>query len=83
MKQKQYEPMSTAEMAFSLFAANEGYLDDIDPSDVVTFEAAMQSFIKSSYSELVASINESTDYNSNVESSMRDALDDFKKNQSW
>lgn len=83
MKQKQYEPMSTAEMAFSLFAANEGYLDDIDPSDVVTFEAAMQSFIKNSYSELVASINESTDYNSNVESSMRDALDDFKKNQSW
>ena len=30
MKQKQYAPLSVAEMALSLFAANEGYLDDVD-----------------------------------------------------
>jgi len=30
MKQPQYSPLSIAEMAFSLFAAEEGYLDDIE-----------------------------------------------------
>ena len=30
MKQKQYQPLTIAEMAVSLYAANEGYLDDID-----------------------------------------------------
>ena len=29
MKQKQYSPLNVAEMAASLFAANEGYLDDV------------------------------------------------------
>ena len=30
MKQKQYSPLSVAEMAVSLYAANEGYLDDVE-----------------------------------------------------
>ncbi len=41
MKQKQYSPLSVAEMAVSLFAANEGYLDDVDIKKVVDFEAAL------------------------------------------
>ena len=34
MKQPQYQPMSVAEMALSLFAANEGYIDDVAGVDV-------------------------------------------------
>ncbi|MEJ2397091.1 MAG: F0F1 ATP synthase subunit alpha, partial [Gammaproteobacteria bacterium] len=79
MKQKQYAPMSVAEQAFSLFAANEGYLDDVEVKKVVDFEAAMQSYLKSSHKELLESINDSGDYNEDVAGKMRKALDGFKQ----
>ncbi len=78
MKQAQYSPMSVAEMAFSLFMANEGYLDDIDTNKVVDFEAAMLAHIKSNYAELLDQINSTGDYNDDIEAAMRAALDDFK-----
>jgi len=42
MKQAQYAPMSTAQIAASLFAANEGYFDDVEKEQVVACESAMQ-----------------------------------------
>ncbi len=78
MKQAQYSPMSVAEMAFSLFMADEGYLDDIDTNKVVDFEAAMLAHIKSNYAELLDQINSTGDYNDEIEAAMRAALDDFK-----
>ncbi|MBI1424037.1 MAG: F0F1 ATP synthase subunit alpha [Gammaproteobacteria bacterium] len=79
MKQKQYAPMSVAEQAFSLFAANEGYLDDVEVKKVVDFEAAMQSFLKSNHKDLIDSINQSGDYNDDIAGKMRAALDKFKQ----
>ncbi len=83
MKQPQYQPMSVAEMALSLFAANEGYLDDVDVSEVVTFEAAMQAYVKSNHAELIEEVNRDTAYSDEVVGKMAAALDDFKKNGSW
>lgn len=78
MKQAQYSPMSVAEMAFSLFMANEGYMDDVPVNKIVDFESAMVAHIKSNNADLVASINDSGDFNDDVEAKMRAALDDFK-----
>ena len=78
MKQAQYSPMSTAEMAFSLFMANEGYMDDVAVNKVVDFEAAMVAHIKSNNAGLLAQIDETGDFNDEIEASMRAALDDFK-----
>ena len=80
MKQAQYSPMRVAEMAFSLFAANEGYLDDVEASKIVDFEAAMQAHLKSSNGDLLDKINESGDYDDDIEAAMRAALDNFKAN---
>jgi F-type H+-transporting ATPase subunit alpha len=46
MKQKQYAPMSVAEMALSLYAVNNGYFDKVDRRKVVETEAALQSFAR-------------------------------------
>ncbi len=83
MKQPQYQPMSVAEMAFSLYAVNEGYLDDLQVSEVVPFEAAMQAYLKSSHAELVDSINANPNYSDEVADKMSAAIEDFKKNGSW
>ncbi len=83
MKQKQYAPLSVAEMAVSLFAANEGYLDDVDSEKVVSFEAALHDFVRSNYSGLLDTINESGDYNDDIKSELAKALDDFKSKGVW
>jgi len=66
MKQRQYSPMSVAEMAISLYAANEGYLDDVDVKKVVAFEDAMLAHIRSNNGALIDKINESGDYNDDI-----------------
>jgi len=83
MKQPQYEPLSVAEMAFSLFAANEGYLDDLDVPKVVGFEHSMRAYLHSNHAELLADINANPVYDDKVADSMKAALDDFVKNGAW
>ena len=80
MKQAQYSPLLVAEMGFSLFAANEGYLNDVDVKKVVEYEAAMLAYMKSNKADLIAQINESGDYNDDIAAAMTSALDDFKVN---
>ena len=83
MKQNQYQPLSIAEMAVSLFAASEGYLDDVDVKKVVDFEHALHSFMRASHTRLLAEINKTGDYNDEIIASFKAALEDFKANHSW
>ena len=83
MKQKQYSTMSVAEMAVSLFAVNEGYLDDVDAKQVVEFEQAMQSHMKSQHSDLMEEMNRDQAYSDEVADKLHEALKDFKANGSW
>ena len=80
MKQAQYSPLSVAEMAFVLYAANEGYLNDVPVNKVVEYEAAMLADMKSNHGDLIAQINESGDYNDDIATAMESALDNFKEN---
>lgn len=83
MKQKQYSPLSVAEMGVSLFAANEGYLEDIDVKKVGDFEAALLAYMKSQHADLMKQVNESGDWNSDIEAGFRGALEAFKSTQTW
>ncbi|HEC30019.1 MAG TPA: F0F1 ATP synthase subunit alpha [Gammaproteobacteria bacterium] len=83
MKQKQYAPMSVAQLALSLFAGNEGYLDDVPVNKIVDFEVAMQSHIASNNADLMDKINECGDYNDEIENAIRAALDKFKETGTW
>ncbi|WP_455384092.1 F0F1 ATP synthase subunit alpha [Acidihalobacter prosperus] len=83
MKQKQYAPLSIAEMAFSLYAANEGFLDDVEVSKVVDFEAALHSYLNSEHADLLARINEKGDYNDEIAGEMKKAIENFKANNVW
>jgi F-type H+/Na+-transporting ATPase subunit alpha len=83
MKQGQYSPMSVAQMAISLFAANQGYLDDVEVKKVVDFEHALQSWMKSNQADLIDSINAAGDYNDSIENALRAALEKFKATNTW
>ena len=67
----------------SLFAANEGYIDDVEVNKVVDFEAALQAHMKSNYSDFMDEVNSACGYNDDVEKTLHDAVKDFKANGSW
>ena len=83
MKQKQYRPMSVAEQALVLFAAENGYLDDVELKLITTFEAALLAYANSEHAALMAEINEQADYNKDVVAKLTALLDSFKATQSW
>jgi F-type H+/Na+-transporting ATPase subunit alpha len=77
MKQKQYAPMSVAEMALSLYAANNGFFDKVDRLKVVETEAALQSFARTSYADLLKSINNKPDLSGEVEAALKKCCGEF------
>jgi F-type H+-transporting ATPase subunit alpha len=83
MKQKQYSPMTVAEMGIVLFAANEGYLEDVEVEKVLDFEAALLSYMNSEHADFMAQVNERGEYTDEVTEAMTKALDSFKSTQSW
>ena len=83
MKQKQYSPLSVSEMALSLFAVNEGYLDDVEVAKISDYESALHDYARSNEGELLENINKTGDYNDDIEASMKKICDDFAKNGSY
>jgi F-type H+-transporting ATPase subunit alpha len=57
MKQKQYAPMSVAQMAISIYAVNNGYMDKVPLNKVVDFEAALQGFAATNHKQALEAIN--------------------------
>jgi F-type H+-transporting ATPase subunit alpha len=83
MKQAQFQPLSVGQMAVSLFAVNEGYLDDVDVGKVVDFERALQGYMGSSQKALIDKIDEKGEYNDEIQQQLHAALKDFKAKNTW
>jgi F-type H+-transporting ATPase subunit alpha len=83
MKQKQYSPQSIAEMGLVLFAADKGYLKDIEVNKIGDFEDALLSYMHSEHGDLMRSISASGDYNDEIDASFKAAIDQFKSTQTW
>ena len=79
MKQKQYSPLSVAEMALSLFAVNEGYLDQLEVDKVGDYEAALHDYAKANHGDLLDKINETGDYNDDIAAELKACCDGFKE----
>ena len=83
MKQKQYAPLQIAEMGISIYAANEGYLKEVPLNKVLDFEAALLSFVNAEYGDLVAQINETGDWNDELEVKFKEIMEKFVSTQTW
>lgn len=83
MKQRQYAPMQVAEMGVVLFAANEGYLEDVPVPKIADFESALIGWLKAEHAGFVRDINEQGDYNDELVAQLKELLDTFKSTQTW
>ncbi len=77
MKQKQYSPLSVAEMALSLFAANEGFIDPVPVKKVVDYEAALHDFAHTNNGDVLDAINASGDYNDETAATLKGICEAF------
>ena len=83
MKQKQYTPQSVAEMGLMVYCANEGYLNDIDVSKVLDFEAALLSYANSEESGMMQELAQSGAWNDDFEAKFKALVEGFKATQTW
>jgi len=83
MKQKQYSPQSIAEMGVMVYAADQGFLKEIEVSKIGDFESALLSYMKAEHSDLMDQINQAGDYNDDIAAGFKAALEKFVSTQTW
>ncbi|MGA0807762.1 MAG: F0F1 ATP synthase subunit alpha, partial [Burkholderiaceae bacterium] len=79
MKQVQYHPLQVWEMALTLFAVNNNYMDDVEVAKANSFEKALRDYLASSHADLVNAIESAKDLSSEHEAALRSAIEAFKK----
>ena len=83
IKQKQYSPMSVAQQSLSIFAADRGYMDDVEVEKIGSFEEALHGYFTSEKADLEKSINETGDWNDDIEKQFTEVVEQFKKTQTY
>ncbi|SDV48526.1 F0F1 ATP synthase subunit alpha [Chitinasiproducens palmae] len=83
LKQPQYQPLQVWELAVSLFAANNGYLDDLDVSKVLPFERGLRDALKTSHADLIGRIEDKKELTKDDEPLLHAAVADFKKSGAY
>tara|TARA_B100000401_G_scaffold281588_1_gene192365 strand:- start:584 stop:1804 length:1221 start_codon:yes stop_codon:yes gene_type:complete len=83
MKQKQFSPMSVSEMGAMLFAANEGYLEDVAVDKVLDFEQALIGYMRSEHSDFMKNIDETGEYSDEIAETLKGAITKFKETQTY
>ena len=83
IKQKQYAPMSVAQQSLSIFAADRGYMDDVEVEKIGNFEEALHGYFSSEKADLEKSINDTGDWNDDIEKHFTEIVEQFKKTQTF
>lgn len=83
MKQKQYAPYSIADQAVSVYASNEGYMADVEVKKIVDFDAALIAYFRSEHTALMQQIDETGDYNKDIEAAFKAGIESFKATQTY
>ena len=79
MKQRQYAPMNIAQMALSIYAVNEGYLDDVPVNRIGAFEDGLHAHLANSFGELQSTVVEAGDWNNDIEAQFKTVIAEFKQ----
>src|ERR1700743_2023693 len=83
MKQPQYAPLSIAQLAVTLYAAEKGSLDDLPIAQILPFEKALHAHFASNYADWMKAANDKSDWNSDIEATLKKGIEEFKKTGSW
>jgi F-type H+-transporting ATPase subunit alpha len=80
MKQKQYQPLSVAEMATIMFAVDKGFMDDVALADVADFEHELLGYLRGNHADFAEKLNATGDYNDEIAETLKKIITTFKAN---
>ena len=83
LKQPQYQPLQVWQLAASLYAANNGFLDNVEVKDLLPFEKGLHDHLKTKFADLVNRIEETKDLSKDDEAALRAAIEDFRKSAAF
>ncbi|MEA2049663.1 MAG: F0F1 ATP synthase subunit alpha [Campylobacterota bacterium] len=78
LKQGVNKPLVIEKQATILYAGVNGFIDDIDPSDVVRFETEFHEFIESKYSSIITDLNSKKKIDDDIKEVLETAINEFK-----
>ena len=79
LKQNQYVPMSTANQVLIIYAASQGYLDDVELESVKDFEVGLLEHFASKSPECIKEIDDTGNIGDNLAEKMNKVIEEFKK----
>jgi F-type H+-transporting ATPase subunit alpha len=83
LKQSQYSPLPVSLMGATLFAVNNGYMDDLDIKKVLSFEAGLHAHLKDKHAALLAKLEEKKAMDDEAKAELTAATAEFKKTGSY
>ncbi|HET8567669.1 MAG TPA: F0F1 ATP synthase subunit alpha [Candidatus Limnocylindria bacterium] len=83
MKQPQYQPLPIEKQVVAIFAATNGFIDDIPTARVRDFERDLYRFMDTQYRQLGEKIANEKKFDAEIEKQVRAMLDEFKKSTSY
>ncbi|UCD08898.1 MAG: F0F1 ATP synthase subunit alpha [Dehalococcoidales bacterium] len=79
LKQGQYTPMSMEKQVLIMYAAVNGYLDDVAVDQISGFEADFQMFVEANHPEIISILAKERDISDTTEESIKAAITEFKQ----
>ena len=83
MKQPQYQPLEVWEMALTLFAVNNNFLDDISVDNALKAEKSMRDYIETEHKDLIQKIKDTSNLDNDDESKLKEAIEKWKSTTSF
>jgi F-type H+/Na+-transporting ATPase subunit alpha len=83
MKQKQYAPMSVAEMALAIYAVNSGFTDKVERHKIQDYEAALLDFARATYAKLLQAIEADPSATPEFEQGLKEVCEEFAATGSY
>ena len=83
LKQKQFAPMPVSEQALVLFAAEFGYLDDVELERIGSFESALLAYANSNHADFMKDLAKTGDYSDAIKDQLKAIVEAFKQNGAW
>src|SRR5246127_3722298 len=80
LKQPQFQPLTWQQQALVLFAGTQGYLDDLQVSDIRAFEDGLHKYFESAQSALMDQLTQKKQIDDDVRNQLHAAMKEYKEN---
>ena len=79
LKQKQYEPLAVEKMVVVLYAATNGFFDDVPEASIGHFERELLAYVEGKHHQLFKDISSQRELNDDLKRRISTAVEEFKQ----